>query len=99
MFLVGPNASGKSNFLDAFRFLIANQTERIAEFETDFPVNDLESLVEALVAWSQRELADRVHLVAEYELILRASRDEPTSTRDMHRSRSRRVAGSSPAHR
>ena len=62
--------------LDAFRFLIANQTERIAEFESDFAVNDLESLVEALVAWSQRELADRVRLVAEYELILRASRDE-----------------------
>jgi DNA-binding transcriptional regulator YbjK len=62
--------------LEAFRFLIANENERMAEFGSDFAVNDLESFVEALVAWSKRELADRARLVAEYELILHASRDE-----------------------
>jgi DNA-binding transcriptional regulator YbjK len=62
--------------LEAFRFLIANQVERIAEWGSEFAAIDRDGLVEALLEWSRRELSDRDRLLAEYELILHASRDE-----------------------
>ncbi len=62
--------------LEAFRFHIASQTERMSALEAGVEVRDRASFLEAMVAWTERELADEVSLRAEYELILYAARDE-----------------------
>lgn len=61
--------------LEAFRFLIASQMEQMTAFERSSSGGP-EDIIDLLVNWTEREFADRDALVAEYELILYAARDE-----------------------
>jgi DNA-binding transcriptional regulator YbjK len=62
--------------LEAFRFHIARQNEQMSMLEASTEVRDEAAFLEALVEWTERELADEAPLRAEYELILYAARDE-----------------------
>ncbi len=62
--------------VEAFRFHIATQSEEISVLEAGIETPDLNSYIEAMVAWTDAELADETNLRAEYELILYAARDE-----------------------
>ncbi len=62
--------------LEAFRHHIAAQGEQMQALEASLRVQDTDSFIEAMVAWTERELAEPLSLRAEYELILYAARDE-----------------------